>query len=151
MDLLDLEKSVMPWIGKTGKMMTSFLMEKFKQCKLNLTIEQWVVLKTLIVEDGRIQNDMAMITNRNKTSLTRLVNNMEKNNLVVRIADKVDKRVNRVYLTKNGRSVYKNTMPIIKECIKEIQSDLNQKEIKILTTILKKVQNNIRKSSCTTN
>lgn len=144
MNLPEIEESVMPWIGKTGKMMAAYAIDKFKQHKLNLTIEQWVTLKMLYQEDGRIQNDLALITNRNKTSLTRLINTMEKNNLVARIADKVDKRANRIYLTRNGKKVFASTMKIMEECITELEEGLSDQEIQTLIKILKKVQNNIK-------
>ncbi len=133
----------MPWIGKTGKMMGNYVMEKFKMHNLNLTIEQWVTLKMLYEEDGRIQNDLALITNRNKTTLTRLINNMEKHNLVARISDKKDKRINRIFITKNGIRVFKNTMPIMEKCMRELQAGLSEGEVHTLIEILRKVQNNI--------
>jgi len=102
MKLPDIDRSIMPWIGKTGKWMTNFIAEKFKKYQLNLTIEQWVVLKVLHNEDGLKQNDLAYITSRNKTSLTRLVQTMEKYHLIARLQDTEDKRINRIFLTKHG-------------------------------------------------
>jgi len=144
-DLPKIEKSVMPWIGKTGKLMGAYAMDKFKQYKINLTVEQWVTLKILHEEDGRIQNDLAIVTNRDKTSLTRLINNMEKNGLVVRKSHKEDKRINLVYLTSQGKKMFKKTMPIMDEVIEGIQYGLDKAEIKILIKILKKVQNNLNR------
>ncbi len=144
MKLPEIEQSVMPWIGKTGKWMGSFISDRFKQYNLNLTIEQWVVLKVLHEDDGMIQNDLAFITSRNKTSLTRLVHTMEKYHLIARIQDSKDKRVNRIYLTKNGREVFESTFSIMEEVKNDLQKGLTKKEVKTLITILQKVQNNIK-------
>jgi DNA-binding MarR family transcriptional regulator len=153
MEIPQIESSIMPWIGRTGKLMSIFVVDKFKKYNLNLTIEQWILLKYLHHEDGLMQNDLAEITNRNKTSLTRLIHTMEKHRLVARISDSVDKRVNRIFLTKNGKKIFKSTFPIIEEAKRELEFGLTDKEIKSLIKILKKVQGNIKtvKDSCTTN
>ncbi len=156
MKLPEIYQSVMPWIGKTGKWMGSFIAEKFKQHQLNLTIEQWVVLKVLFEEDGLVQNDLAEMTHRNKTSLTRLIHTMEKYHLITRVQDDKDKRVNRIYLTKRGRKIFESTFPIMEEVKNDLQKGLTKKEIKSLISTLQKVQNNIKnhariKNNCSSN
>lgn len=144
MKLPDIEQSIMPWIGKTGKWMGCFIADKFKEHHLNLTIEQWVVLKVLHENDGLMQNDLAYITSRNKTSLTRLVHTMEKHNLVARLPDSIDKRINRIFLTKNGRKVFESTFSIMDEVKQQLQQGISEEEVESLIRILKKVQNNIK-------
>jgi len=140
----NIDGSIMPWVGKTGKWMTNFIAEKFKQNHLNLTMEQWVVLKVLHTEDGLKQNDLAYITSRNKTSLTRLVHTMEKYHLIARLQDKEDKRINRIFLTKHGSEVFESTFSIMEEVKRELQKGISKKEVETLITILQKVQNNIK-------
>ena len=99
----NIDDTIMPWLGKTGKMVYVFMADQLKQHGLNMSMEQAIILKILHEEDGQPQNDMAIVTNRHKATLTRVLDTMEKNHLVVRIADKEDKRVKRVYITKHGR------------------------------------------------
>jgi DNA-binding MarR family transcriptional regulator len=122
--------------------------EKLKQHGLNISMEQAIILKILHDEDGRPQSDMAHVTNRHKATLTRLLDTMEKNHLVVRIADKEDKRVKRVYLTKHGRQHFQNMNPAFEEAAKEVQKGLTKSEINTLISILKKVQGNINFDYC---
>lgn len=153
MKLPEKESSILPWVCGTGKWISVFVADRFRKSNSNLTIEQWQLLKLLHREDGLMQNKIAKTTNRSKTSLTRLVDTMEKHNLVSRIPDSKDKRVNRIFLTKNGTNIFESTFPIIEEIRKDIESGLTDKEIKVLIHTLKKVQENIEtiKSSCTTN
>jgi DNA-binding MarR family transcriptional regulator len=141
------EESIMPWLGKTGKMMFLFMANKLKQHGLNMSMEQAIILKILHHEDGQTQNDMAHVTNRHKATLTRLLDTMEKNHLVVRIPDPNDKRVKRIYLTKHGRQYYEAMTPAFKEASQELQMGLTQTEISTLISILKKVQSNIKVQS----
>ena len=88
-----------------------YLSDELKQYNFDLTRAQWVLLKRLHDEDGQMHNDLALITDRNKTSLTRLIHTMERKELVVRISDEQDKRINRIYLTAKGKSIYQQTKP----------------------------------------
>lgn len=138
-----IEDSILPWLGKAGKMVFIFMADKLKQHGLNMSMEQAIILKILHEEDGRPQNDMAHVTNRHKATLTRLLDTMEKNHLVVRIPDPNDKRVKRVYLTKQGKSHFESMKPVFQEASEEVQKGLTKTEIKTLISILKKVQGNI--------
>ena len=139
----EIEKSILPWIGKTGKLLYAFMGDKFREHNLDLSVEQMVILKILHEEDGRPQNDMAIVTERHKATLTRLLDNMEKKHLVARIPDQEDKRVKRVYLTKHGRQYFQSVIPVFSEAAKEVQKGLTKTEITSLISILKKVQDNI--------
>ena len=68
----------------------------------------------LLIEKGAT----VIITGRNKGSLTRLINVMEKNGLVKRIASKEDSRKNLVFITENGKKTFAKMKPIMLENIK---------------------------------
>ena len=139
----ELNESIVPWIGKTGKMLHLFLTEKFKNHNIKLTLEQFVVLRVLHAKDGQPQHDLAFITKRHKASLTRILGTLERKNLVARIPDPADKRVNRIYLTSYGRKFYLPTLPILKEAVDQVQHSLSEEEIDTLINIMKKVQKNL--------
>ena len=75
------------------------LQKNFRNAGLEITIEQWSVLYHLWKEDGLSQQELGNRTFRDKASITRLIDNIEKLGLVERIASKEDRRVNLVYLT----------------------------------------------------
>ena len=141
----EIQDSILPWIGKTGKMLHVYMVEKFKQHEHELTFQQALILKILYDEDGQPQQNLALVTDRHKASLTRIIGSMERKNLVARIPDASDGRVNRIFLTTRGRKYYQTMVPIMKEAIQEVQSSLDPTEIEHLIDILKKVQNNIHK------
>lgn len=142
--LSDLEKTILPHVGKAAKMMGIYMVEKFKEHHLDLTREQFILLMKLHEQDGRIQNDLAMITERNKASLTRLINTMEKKNLVARIPSKTDKRINCIHLTKHGRKTFKMTRPIINQITKEIQKGIRKDEIQTVIKVMDRILTNIK-------
>ncbi|MFK7771438.1 MAG: MarR family winged helix-turn-helix transcriptional regulator [Saprospiraceae bacterium] len=139
------ENSLMPWLGKTSKMLRMFMKINFQEHGFDLTHEQFILIAHLYHEDGINQKDLALITERNKGSLARLVSTAEKKNLVARIPSTEDKRVNQIYLTKQGRCVFEKLKPVLDECEAKVKKGLSQKEIKTMISCLEKIQNNISK------
>ena len=138
-------QSLMPWLGKTSKMLSMFMKAYCANHGFDLTKEQFILLAHLYQKDGMMQKDLAFITERNKGSLARLVNTMEKKNLVARIPSTEDKRVNRIYLTKLGKSVFEKIKPVLEQCESEVQKGLTKKEIEVTINVLQKIQKNISK------
>lgn len=140
---MDLEKTLAPWLGKTMKMIDNHIQDLFYEQNISLTKTQWILLKKLHEKDGVPQQELAFLTGRDKTSLTRLVNTMEKKNLVARIPSKLDKRINHIFLTKNGESLFKESLPIIEKFITALQENISEEEINSTIAVIKKVQENL--------
>lgn len=140
---MDLEKTLAPWLGKTMKMIDNHIQDLFYEQNISLTKTQWILLKKLHEKDGVPQQELAFLTGRDKTSLTRLVNTMEKKNLVARIPSKLDKRINHIFLTKNGESLFKESLPIIEKFVTALQENISQEEINSTIAVIKKVQENL--------
>ncbi|CAL2092592.1 HTH marR-type domain-containing protein [Tenacibaculum sp. 190524A05c] len=140
---MDLEKTLAPWLGKTMKMIDNHIQDLFYEQNISLTKTQWILLKKLHEKDGVAQQELAFLTGRDKTSLTRLVNTMEKKNLVARIPSKSDKRINHIFLTKNGESLFKESLPIIEKFITALQENISEEEINLTIAVIKKVQENL--------
>lgn len=137
------EESVIPWIGKTGKMLGAIANKVFKQHNIDLTREQFIVLKLLEKNDGIPLLDLVFITESNKTTLSRLIATMEKNNLVVKNASKNDKRIKKIYLTSHGKKIIVKTTPLILNLVTHLQKGLSQSEIDLTINTIQKIQTNI--------
>ncbi|SHJ41308.1 MarR family winged helix-turn-helix transcriptional regulator [Aquimarina spongiae] len=140
---IDLNAHALSWVGKIHYDFGFLVQKAFTENGLDLSKEQWSVLKRLNVNDGQPQNDLAFITHRDKTSMTRLVNSMESKDLVVRKSDENDRRVNRIFLTEYGKQVIQKVQPIMYDLIPAVQESLNDEEIEVLINVLKKVKGKI--------
>jgi DNA-binding MarR family transcriptional regulator len=139
---IDFENSIGPWIGKTVKLMDYIILESMKSSNLDLTKEQMIVLKKLHDSDGLNQNDLAFLTLRNKSSLTRLLAKMESKNYILRKQSPTDKRVNNVFLTDLGKETFYKTKPVIKEMITTMELGISKEEKDQMIQTLKKVETN---------
>jgi len=139
---IDFENSIGPWIGSTIKVIDYYIYEEIKAEKLDLTKEQIIILKNLFFYDGINQNELACLTLRNKSSLTRLLVKMEKKNYIIRKQSEEDKRINNVFITPLGKEMFVQTRPMIKKIMETMEKGISKKEKQIMISLLKKIQTN---------
>ncbi|WP_297704975.1 MarR family transcriptional regulator [uncultured Eudoraea sp.] len=141
--LVDFDKSVGRSIGVSSKMLDYYLNEALQAEGLDMSKEQMIVLKKLFEKDGLIQNELAFLTFRDKSSMARLLAKMERKNYIVRIQDDVDKRVNRVFLTEIGKEIFLRTRPIIIKLKDLMERNISESDIQQLKKTLERIQHNI--------
>ena len=141
---MGIENTLAPWLGRTSKMIDNYVQELFCEKDICLTKIQWVFLKKVQEQNGVPQQELAFLTGRDKTSLTRLVNTMEKKNLVARIPSKFDKRINNIHITKKGALLYNETLPIIEKFVAGLQENISSEEITQTIKVIKKIQENLQ-------
>ncbi len=107
--------------------------------ELDITPEQWTVLLSLWKQDGVTQQDLCNATFKDKPSMTRLLDNMERQHLVVRISDKKDKRINLIHLTKTGREMESRANPIVERTLQEALKNISLEELETAQEVLKKI------------
>ena len=130
--------------GKASIAIARRLQKKFNNAGLNLTIEQWSVLYQLWKQDGSSQQELCQRTFRDKPSITRLVDNLEKLQLVKRVASESDRRINLVYLTKQGLKMEEQTMELAEETLNEALTGIPTENINLCKEILQQVYDNLK-------
>lgn len=144
---VDFDDTLIPWVARLNLEFTYLSNKKFREQHINLSKEQWVVLKHLNQQDGLTQNDLAFTTHRDKTSMTRLINNMEKKGYIRREICTHDRRINHIYIKPAGRDILYRTVPIMTELIRTMQDGVSSEIIEKTIETLKKVQNNLKQIS----
>ena len=129
--------------GKASTAIARRLQKKFNQSTLNLTIEQWSVLYHLWKEDGISQQELCKATFRDKPSITRLVDNLEKLKLVKRIPSKEDRRINLIFLTAESKKLQDTTMSMAEETLNEALIGVPPDRIEVCKQVLQIVYDNL--------
>jgi DNA-binding MarR family transcriptional regulator len=130
--------------GKASIAIARRLQKKFNQAGLNLTIEQWSVLYHLWKEDGISQQELCNSTFRDKPSITRLVDNLEKLNLVKRSPSKNDRRMNMILLTEEARKLQEQSMELANQTLNEALEHVPLDKIDICKEVLQIVYDNLK-------
>ena len=113
-----------------SRLMSMHLTRGFAALGLNVTAEQWNVLVQLWLEDGLNQLDIAERLFLEKSSVSRLVDGLEKKGLVRRVKGK-DARNNYIYLTEFGWSMRDQSVEVGREVRRAAERDLTDEELAV--------------------
>lgn len=130
--------------GKASTAIARRLQKNFKQNGMDITIEQWSVLYHLWKQDGVNQQELCNATFRDKPSITRLVDNLEKLKLVKRVASKEDRRRNLIYLTDTARKLQDQSMDLANQTLNEALEGVAPGDIELCKQVLQKVYDNLK-------
>lgn len=130
--------------GIANTAITRRLQKNFRDSGLEITIEQWSVLYHLWENDGLSQQDLCNLTYRDKPSVTRLIDNLEKQKLVKRVASKEDRRKNIVTLTDNALSLQQTTFELANKTMEEALAGIKKSDVAVVKEVLHKVFTNLQ-------
>jgi DNA-binding MarR family transcriptional regulator len=119
------------------------LQKNFRNAGLDITIEQWSLLYHLWKEDGLSQQELGNRTFRDKASITRLIDNLERLDLVTRVASKSDRRINLVCLTEKAKPLQEITYHLANQTMNEALQDITKEEIEIVKNVFQRVYDNL--------
>ncbi|MFN8265697.1 MAG: MarR family winged helix-turn-helix transcriptional regulator [Chitinophagaceae bacterium] len=130
--------------GKASTAIARRLQKNLKQAGIDITVEQWSVLYHLWKSDGLSQQQLCEATFRDKPSITRLVDNLEKLKLVKRVASKSDRRINQVFLTDAGKELDEKTMTVANDTLNEALTGVPADRVEVCKAVLQIVYDNLK-------
>ncbi len=123
-----------------------------KRCKEHVADENIISTGQLTVlhfinenENDVIQKDIAECLGKDKSSILRNIDTLEKFDLVRRVSDKNDRRKNFLMITKKGNSILNQYKTIGSEILVELQENIDPSDVKIFREVLNKLKTNAEK------
>lgn len=132
-------------VVKTGRLIENRLKTNFEKEHIAVTPQQWSVLTHLWNEDGISQQKLADAFSKDKTSMARLLKNMENNELIIRNNDKNDKRNKRVFLTYKAKLIRQDSIKIAEKTLMEMLEGIDHSDVKLSKKVLKQINKNLEK------
>jgi DNA-binding MarR family transcriptional regulator len=130
-------------LGVAHTSMFRHLSKLMKEQSLPITPEQFSVLSHLWQKDGLQQTELALCTNRNRANVTRIIDILERESIVERRDDVNDRRVFKIYLTGEGKSIREATAKCAEQAIKDALKGLTKDEIDTCVKVLLKIKSNV--------
>lgn len=110
---------------------------------LGATLQIWRVLAALHDRDGRRMGDLSETTSIEVSTLTRLVDGMEKKGLATRRRDISDARVVTLFVTTAGRRMTQKILPIAQRYEKVVLQGFSEAEAAMLKAALHRLYDNM--------
>ncbi len=131
-------------LGSAHMAMFRHLSRLMRDEGLPITPRQFRVLTHLWEKDGLQQSELATCTNRNRANVTRMIDILEKKEIVERKPASQDRRVHRIYLTEKGKALREPTARCALQSIEDSLEGVSKEEVEICKKVLLKIKENVR-------
>jgi len=124
-----------------------YYIQKIKEQQLEITYEMLQVLAALWKKEQMNQQDIAIAIQKSKASVTPLIDNLCKRDLVRRVSDPNDRRNNLIELTVKGDEYRTLLDPVQQDLYRVILQEISEKKVLEITETLEKLTAIIEKQS----
>jgi len=108
--------------------------------KFGLSVTEWRIMAVLGEYPGASADEVSNKTHIEKSMISRAVQKLLARHLIVRHVDEQDRRRQNLELTKTGREVYEQIVPVSYAYEDSLLTCLNEREKKQLDSIIDKLQ-----------
>ncbi|GAA5542066.1 MULTISPECIES: MarR family transcriptional regulator [Brucella] len=108
-----------------------------------VTVQRWRVLMVIMNKGARNMGELVQLTLIPQSALSRLIDQMERDGLVVRRISDHDSRVVQVELTQGGQHIYHQLAPAAASHAKAITAGFDEAETAQLFSLLRRVLTNL--------
>ncbi len=137
--------SIMLDLKKTNKKIIKLLSSRFKDMKLNITPNQSKILMFLSDNENVSSNDIGKCIHVNKSTLSKMLNSLERNGFIIRKNSKIDTRKKNIILTNKALKIINILKDDAERISKELMINVKKDEYDTFKRVLDKVEMNIER------
>jgi MarR family transcriptional regulator for hemolysin len=130
-------------IEKSIKTYRQFAQKNISKAGIEITIDQWLVLKTIEEDNSISQKDIAFKTFKDVASITRIIELLVQKGYLSRNLKSQDRRRFDLTLTKEGNDIIEKIQPYIQINRTQALKNITDEEIMNLQSTLLKIISNI--------
>ena len=130
-------------IDSTLKKIRNFMQKNLDNAKIDLTVDQWVVIDHIFPNVGISQNELAELTVKDAPTITRILDLLVKKGFIERKMSETDRRKFNIFMTSEGEKVYKKAFEEIKKVRIAAYEKLEDEDFNQLVRIMDTIHNNV--------
>lgn len=131
------------WVNHLGFQLRKELEQAFAAEGQKVTGEEWALLLILNRHDSLTPRDLSELTLRDPTTVSRLIDRLERKGLVERMRQRKDRRIVDVAITAAGRDQFADLAAIAKGVIAMSMKGVSAEDATLVIHILKKMSENL--------
>jgi len=141
---MNIEGIILFQIDKTSKISKLFSQREFDRLGMDITVEQWILLKIIDENDGLTQKELAQKSLRDPASITRTLDLLAKKDFIERKAVPDNRRQYSICLKREGIRFIEKYLPVVDSHRAKSIEGLSNQEVKQLNQLLAKIQQNLQ-------
>lgn len=136
-------KKIAVYINILNCSLIKYFAKELVKNDINLTPEQYLVMDILWDEGVMSQQTIADIIQKDKNSVTKFIDSLEKKGLVYRSVNSNDRRVNDIIVSDEGMKLKHRTTEVAINMMRNVLADIEEKELVVFDNVMNKIKNNI--------
>ena len=136
-------KSLGHLAGLASRLLSNTLGRRFKEAGIDMTSEQWGALLVLLNDDVMTQSQLAKKLCLEKSSVSRLVDGLEKRGWITRSIFEGDSRQKLVSVTEKAKKTAEQCTPIAWAVLEEAQQGMTEDEQLVCRSFLTRIIGNL--------
>ena len=136
-------KEIAVYVNILNSRIKKCFFDKLQENGINITPEQFLVLDILWKEQSLSQQKIADIIQKDKNSVTKIIDSLEKKNLVRRVVDKNDRRINKIELTDEAFALEKITTEVAINFMNDAVKGIDNKDLDTFVNVMRILKNNL--------
>lgn len=141
---MDFENNFGRQVGQISHWMGIRLNQSLQRREVGITADQFRLLTALWKEDGITQQRLAHLLGRDRATVTRMVDLLENQSIILRVPDREDKRSNLVYLTKKGKTMEAEAAAAAQEVLDLALGGFSEAERQQVQSLLQRAIDNLK-------
>jgi MarR family transcriptional regulator, transcriptional regulator for hemolysin len=137
-----LEEVIFYTLEKSIKSYRQFAQRQIDKVKVEITIDQWLILITLKNHPDLSQHQIAEMVFKDYASVTRIIEILVRKDFITRVFHPTDRRRFELRLTKEGEEIIIKLSPIVIQYRKQALKEFSIEEIQLLKNLLNKIISN---------
>lgn len=145
--LQKLQDTVFYTLEKSIKTYRQFAQRNIKAQGQEITIDQWLVLKTIHEQPNLSQTQISKIVFKDYASVTRIIELLVKRNYLKRSFHSTDRRRFQLEINDEAEEVFDCLLPVISQNRKQALAGISKEELNQLNNTLQKIISNCQLAS----
>ena len=138
-----LNKQVGVYLNQGHCLFKQFIYKSFQTNGFDLTPEQFLVMDTLWDEGVLNQQQIADFIQKDKNSVTKLLDGLEKRGFIVRTAAGTDRRSKKIVVTKLAEEMKDRVVELAIQAVDQICNGISHKELTVFISVLTRMIKNM--------
>ena len=122
-------KKIAVYINILNCSIIKYFTKELSRNDINLTPEQYLVMDILWDADVMSQQSIADIIQKDKNSVTKFIDSLEKKGLVYRVVNKEDRRVNNIMVSEEGKKLKTKTTEVAIKMMRNVLDNIKEEDL----------------------
>ncbi|MBO4567730.1 MAG: MarR family transcriptional regulator [Bacteroidales bacterium] len=136
-------KEIAVYVNILNSRIKKCFFDKLQENGINITPEQYLVLDILWEKQSLSQQNIADIIQKDKNSVTKIIDSLEKKQLVRRVMDQKDRRINKIELTDEAIALEKITTEVAINFMNDTIKGIDNKDLDSFVNVMRQIKDNL--------